>query len=67
SAYTDAYECSFAPTENDLDVPIRAGEKVWAVERNPSSPEGAVREMVDKALKRTPARPPRGRQRVKAK
>ena len=54
SAYTDAYECSFPPTENDLPVPIRAGEKVWASERNPSSPEGAVRAMVDKALKRAP-------------
>ncbi|MCI4352927.1 MAG: DUF1684 domain-containing protein [Thermoplasmata archaeon] len=67
SAYTDAYECSFPPTENDLDLPVRAGEKVWAVERNPSSPEGAVREMVDKALKRTPARPPRVRRRTSAK
>ncbi len=54
SAYTDSFECSFPPTENDLPVPIRAGEKVWAADRNPSSPEGAVREMVDKALRRTP-------------
>jgi uncharacterized protein len=63
SAYTDAYECSFPPAENDLPIPVRAGEKVWAAERNPSSPEGAVREMVDKALKRAPAKaaPPRRR------
>jgi uncharacterized protein len=61
SAYTDAFECSFAPAENDLPIPIRAGEKVWAAERNPSSPEGAVREMVDKALKRTPSKPTRWR------
>jgi uncharacterized protein len=53
SAYTDAFECSFPPAENDLPIPIRAGEKVWASERNPTSPESAVREMVDKALKRT--------------
>jgi len=58
SAYTDTFECSFPPTENDLPVPIRAGERVWTEDRNPSSPEGAVREMVDKALRRTPARPP---------
>jgi uncharacterized protein len=53
SAYTDSFECSFPPAENDLPVPIRAGEKVWSADRNPSSPEGAVREMVDKALRRS--------------
>jgi uncharacterized protein (DUF1684 family) len=58
-AYTDAYECGFPPAENDLPIPIRAGERVWSVGRNPSSPEGAVREMVDKALRRTPAPAPR--------
>jgi uncharacterized protein len=63
SAYTDAFECSFPPAENDLPIPIRAGEKVWAADRNPTSPEGAVREMVDKALKRAPSKeaPPRKR------
>ncbi len=66
SAYTDAFECSFPPAENDLPIPIRAGEKVWAVDRNPSSPEGAVREMVDKALKRTPSKPARPRKRAKS-
>lgn len=66
SAYTDAFECSFPPAENDLPVPIRAGEKVWTAERNPSSPEAAVREMVDKALKRPTARASRGRHRAKS-
>ena len=41
-AYTDDYECAFPPAENDLPVPIRAGEKVWAVERNPRSPSAVV-------------------------
>ena len=67
SAYTDAYECSFPPSENDLPIAIRAGEKVWAEERNPSSPEGAVREMVDKALKRKPAKPVPSRRRRTAR
>ena len=63
SAYTDSFECSFPPTENDLPVPIPAGEKVWADDRNPSSPEGAVRDMVDKALRRTPSRKSTSRKR----
>jgi len=66
SAYTDSFECSFPPAENDLPIPIRAGEKVWAADRNPSSPEGAVREMVDKALKRTPSKSARPRKRAKS-
>jgi len=41
-AYTDDFECPFPPAENDLAATIRAGEKVWAVERNPRSPSGAV-------------------------
>ena len=41
-AYTDDYECSFPPAENDLPVAIRAGEKVWAAERNPRTPSSAV-------------------------
>ncbi len=36
-AYTDEFECGFPPVENDLSVPIRAGEMVWATERNPAS------------------------------
>ena len=34
-AYTDTFECGFPPAENDLPIPIRAGEKVWSAERNP--------------------------------
>ena len=49
-AYTDDYECAFPPAENDLPVAIRAGEKVWAAERNPRSPSAVVL-----------ARSPRGR------
>lgn len=44
-AYTDAYECPFPPVENDLPVPIRAGEKVWSEERNPATPQTAVRSL----------------------
>jgi uncharacterized protein len=45
-AYTDAFECAFPPAENDLPVAIRAGEKVWSAERNPASPESAVRALL---------------------
>ncbi len=41
-AYTDDFECAFPPSENDLPIGVRAGEKVWAAERNPKSPSGAV-------------------------
>ena len=41
-AYTDDFECPFPPAENDLPTAIRAGEKAWAEDRNPSSPSGAV-------------------------
>jgi hypothetical protein len=41
-AYTDDFECAFPPSENDLPVAVRAGEKVWAADRNPRSPSGAV-------------------------
>jgi len=41
-AYTDDFECGFPPAENDLPVPVRAGEKAWAAERNPRSPSSAV-------------------------
>jgi len=41
-AYTDDFECSFPPPENDLPVPVRAGEKVWAAERNPRTPSSAL-------------------------
>lgn len=48
-AYTDEYECSFPPAENDLPIPVRAGEKVWAAEQNPRTPSSVV-------LARTPRR-----------
>ena len=41
-AYTDDFECAFPPSDNDLPVPIPAGEKAWAMDRNPRSPSGAV-------------------------
>ena len=41
-AYTDDFECGFPPAENDLPVPVRAGEKVWAAERNPRTPSSLV-------------------------
>jgi uncharacterized protein len=41
-AYTEEYECSFPPAENDLPVPVRAGEKVWAMERNPRTPSSMI-------------------------
>jgi uncharacterized protein (DUF1684 family) len=45
-AYTDAYECSFPPAENDLPVAVEAGERVWSAERNPRSPSRAVMELL---------------------
>ncbi|MGP8071688.1 MAG: DUF1684 domain-containing protein [Thermoplasmata archaeon] len=54
-AYTDDFECGFPPAENDLPVPIRAGEKVWAADRNPRTPSSMVLEQTAKALGR--ARP----------
>ncbi|HKV90638.1 MAG TPA: DUF1684 domain-containing protein [Thermoplasmata archaeon] len=51
-AYTEAYECGFPPAENDLPLAIPAGEKVWAPERNPRTPSGALR-----ALRPTPVTP----------
>jgi uncharacterized protein len=41
-AYTDEYECGFPPAENDLPIPIAAGERVWAAERNPRTPSSAL-------------------------
>ncbi len=55
-AYTDAYECSFPPSENDLPVAIRAGEKVWDPDRNPRTPSSAVRALLPP--KASPKGPP---------
>ncbi|MCI4336676.1 MAG: DUF1684 domain-containing protein [Thermoplasmata archaeon] len=69
-AYTDSFECPFPPVENDLPVPIRAGEKVWSDERNPATPQTAVRSLHSvpapkPAAQRRPA--PSGRQAPKPK
>ncbi len=50
-AYTDDFECSFPPAENDLPVEVRAGEMAWAAARNPRSPSAVV-------LARRPGRGP---------
>ncbi len=67
-AYTDDFECGFPPAENDLPVPIPAGEKAWAADRNPRTPSTVVREREEKALGRKlgkprPARKPPARSR----
>jgi uncharacterized protein len=54
-AYTDAYECAFPPSENDLPVPVRAGEMVWSTDRNPLTPNTVVIDMVRKARAKTAA------------
>jgi len=52
-AYTDDFECGFPPAENDLPVPIRAGERVWAADRNPRTPSTAV---LERTRRPTPSR-----------
>ena len=59
-AYTDDYECAFPPAENDLPVPIRAGEKVWAAERNPRTPSSLMLARAGRgtsAARRPPSKP----------
>ncbi len=58
-AYTDAYECGFPPAENDLPIPIPAGEMVWDPDRNPRGPSTAVLERTREELRRR-AGGPRG-------
>jgi hypothetical protein len=58
-AYTDAYECGFPPAENDLPVPVRAGEKVWSEERNPATPNSAVLELLHGPAPKKSATSPR--------
>ena len=64
-AYTDEYECSFPPAENDLPIRIAAGEKVWSRDRNPATPSTAVLELTRgpkvTASKKGPARSAPGR------
>ena len=67
-AYTDDYECGFPPAENDLSVPIRAGEKAWAADRNPRTPSSVVLDQLRKATGRAAVPPvPKARIRVRAK
>lgn len=60
-AYTDAYECAFPPAENDLPVPVRAGEMVWSSDRNPRTPSSVVLERLrsPRPVKSAPDRPSR--------
>ncbi|HXW66678.1 MAG TPA: DUF1684 domain-containing protein [Thermoplasmata archaeon] len=55
-AYTDEYECGFPPAQNDLPVAIRAGEKVWAADRNPATPSSVVLERQRRAAGGAPVR-----------
>ncbi|MCI4363470.1 MAG: DUF1684 domain-containing protein [Thermoplasmata archaeon] len=56
-AYTDSYECGFPPAENDLPLPVPAGERAWSDARNPAGPSSAIAEMTEKALEaRSPGR-----------
>ncbi|EQD72360.1 protein containing DUF1684 [mine drainage metagenome] len=57
-AYTDAYECGFPPAENDLPIAIRAGEKAWLKDSNPSSPSGAILAMTRRQLATRARAPP---------
>ena len=65
-AYTDEFECSFAPAENDLPVAVRAGERLWAAappprparRPRPAARGGAARSRPRRA--RTARRPRRG-------
>ncbi len=54
-AYTDDFECGFPPAENDLPVPIRAGEKVWAADRNPRTPSSLMLARAGRPARRKPA------------
>jgi hypothetical protein len=57
-AYTDDFECAFPPAENDLPVPIRAGEKVWAADKNPRTPSSVMLETLSKfRASQAPAKP----------
>jgi uncharacterized protein len=70
-AYTDDFECGFPPAENDLPVPIRAGERVWAADRNPRTPSSLMlarsgrRTASPAPARRRPAATPRPRARPK--
>jgi len=65
-AYTDEFECAFPPAENDLPVPIRAGEKVWAADQNPATPSSIMIEAVAKFRAAKAGTPPRTRSAARA-
>ncbi len=50
-AYTERFECGFPPSENDVAVPIRAGEMAWVEE----DPDAVV---VGPEFEETPVRKP---------
>lgn len=67
-AYTEAFECAFPPSENDLAVAITAGERVWAEDHNPRTPSSVVRALTPtrlpaavRARTETPSSPSRRR------
>lgn len=60
-AYTDAYECGFPPAENDLPIPVPAGEMVWSEDRNPRTPSGAVQALRPRGASSRPAAAASGR------
>ncbi len=61
-AYTDDYECSFPPSDNDLVVAVTAGERAWTSALEATSP-GPPRRSVRSRSRATPraarSRPPR--------
>lgn len=58
-AYTDDFECAFPPSENDLPIAVRAGEKAWAADRNPKGPSSAVLRRARRPTARPPTPPSR--------
>ncbi len=67
-AYSDDFECAFPPAENDLSVPIRAGEKVWAPDQNPATPSSIMIEAVKRfrAARQLPSQPKSSPRRVRS-
>lgn len=63
-AYTDDYECSFPPSDNDLPVAIRAGERLWtasATDLPPPSRPTAVRARPVRSVRARTQAPPKRR------
>ncbi len=54
-AYTDDYECSYPPADNDLPVSVRAGEREWSAEPPPAESR-VVRVRAPVSPRRRPAR-----------